>query len=254
MLDIFSLNGRVALVTGSSRGLGWIIAKSLAQAGAHVVLNGRDRALLDRRLVELNDLGLNGSAIDGDIRDDKVAEGLIEAVERDQGRLDILLNNAAYGVPKGAFETSDAEWQEVLGIALTQCYRLSRKAAPIMARHNWGRIVMVSSVNARIGRGTNTAYIAAKAGLEGLTRALGAEFAPLGICVNAIAPGYMITDGPQPLRKDPKMHDWLAGRSPLKRWGRSDELAGIAVYLASDACSFCIGQVITVDGGMSVVI
>jgi gluconate 5-dehydrogenase len=254
MRALFSLEDRVALVTGASTGLGLAMAEGLAAAGAHVVMNARNAERLEASRARLVAAGLTASAIAFDTTDRRAATAAIERIRSERGRLDILVNNAAYGVPKTAIETSEAEWTEVIDVALGSCLRLSRQAAPIMAERRWGRIIMISSVNARIVRGTNTAYVAAKAGLEGLTRALAAELAPMGINVNAIAPGYIATKEDTPLRRDPQLRDWIAGRTALKRWGRPEELAGAAVYLASEAASYTTGHVLTVDGGMTVML
>ncbi len=226
MLEVFSLEGRVALVTGASRGIGAAIAEGLARAGAHVVMNARNAEPLTAAVERLKAAGLAASALAFDTMDAPAASAAFEQIKAAHRRLDILVNNAAYGVPKNTLETSDAEWAEILNVALTSCVRLSRQAVPMMAEQRWGRIIMISSVNARIVRGTNTAYVAAKAGLEGLTRAMAAEFGQLGINVNAIAPGYIATNEATQLRTNPALRQWIAGRTVLKRWGRADELAG----------------------------
>ncbi|MBI1775986.1 MAG: SDR family oxidoreductase [Proteobacteria bacterium] len=254
MLEIFSLKERVALVTGASHGLGAAMAEGLARAGAHVVMNARGAERLQTAVRALKDAGLSVSASPFDTMDAPAARAALERIKAEHGRLDILINNAAYGVPKNTLETSDGEWSEILNVALTSCVRLSRQAVPMMAERRWGRIIMISSINARIVRGTNTAYVAAKAGLEGLTRAMASEFAEFGINVNAIAPGYIATNEGTALRTNPQLRDWIAGRTVLKRWGRAAELAGAAVFLASEAASYTTGHVLTVDGGMSIAI
>ncbi|MBU3738671.1 MAG: SDR family oxidoreductase [Rhodoferax sp.] len=251
---LFSLAGRVALVTGASRGLGWGMARALAGAGARVVLNGRDPATLAARQAEIEAAGGLADVAAFDVRDRQAGDAAIDAIVARHGALDILVNNAAFGVPRDFFDISDDDWRLSLDVALDACFRLSQKAAAGMAARGWGRIVMISSVNARIGRATNTPYITAKAGLEGLTRGMAAELATRGITVNAIAPGYMATDINTVFRAQPGRYDWILNRTPMKRWGTADDLMGATLFLCSDASAFMTGQVMVIDGGMTVVI
>ena len=251
MNQLFDLSGRVALVTGASRGLGFGMAQGLAHAGAHVVLNGRDAATLQERCAEIQAEGGSAEIAAFDVRERAAGDAAIGAIEQRHGKLDILINNAAFGVPRDFLDTSDEDWRTALDVALDSCFRLSRRAASGMVARGWGRIVMISSVNAQISRGTNTSYIAAKAGLEGLTRGMAVELAARGVTVNAIAPGYMATDINTVFRADPARTQWIAQRTPMKRWGRPDEIAGAAVFLSSEASAFCTGHVLVVDGGMT---
>ena len=182
------------------------------------------------------------------------ADAAIDTIEREFGALDILINNAAFGVARDFLDTSDDDWRTVLDVALDSCFRMSRKAAAGMVRRGWGRIVMISSVNARISRGTNTNYITAKAGLEGLTRGMAVELATKGVTVNCIAPGYMATDINTGFRADPQRYEWIRNRVPMKRWGSPQDLAGAAVFLSGDASAFITGQVLVADGGMTIAI
>jgi gluconate 5-dehydrogenase len=234
VLDIFSLKGKVALVTGSSRGLGWAMAQALSGAGAHVVLNGRDRVALDARAAEL-----------------ETAAGVAE-IEQRLGRLDIVICNAGIVIRKPSLDTTDQEWTTVLDTDLTTCFRVAREAARVMVKHSWGRIIMISSVMGSIARPTIASYVASKAGLHGLTRALAVEFGPLGINVNCIGPGFYPSEANEVVRNDKSFYDWVSARSPLNRWGDPKELGGAAIYFASEASSFCNGQVLTIDGGMTV--
>ena len=254
MRSLFSLQGRVALVTGASRGLGFGMAQGLAQAGAHVILNGRDPTTLELRRAELQASDGTATIAPFDVCDRQAADAAIDEIEHRFGKLDILINNAAFGVPRDFLDTSDDDWRTALDVALDSCFRLSRRAARGMAQRGWGRIVMIGSVNARINRGTNSSYITAKAGLEGLTRGMAVELATRGITVNCIAPGYMATDINTGLRADPARYDWILNRTPMKRWGKPEDLAGAAVFLSSDASAFLTGQVLVIDGGMTIAI
>jgi len=254
MNNPFSLQGRVALVTGASRGLGAGMALGLAQAGAHVVLNGRNRESLLARQQEIAAAGGQASIAPFDVCQRADADAAIDAIEDAHGHLDILINNAVTGVPRDFFDISDDDWRLSLDSALDACFRLSRKAAAGMVARGWGRIVMISSVNARISRGTNTAYITAKAGLEGLTRGMAVELAAKGVTVNAIAPGYMATDINTEFRADPQRYEWIRMRTPMQRWGTPQDLAGAAVFLSGDASGFITGQTLVADGGMTIAI
>jgi len=252
--QIFSLQGRVALVTGASRGLGFAMAQGLAQAGALVVLNGRDTATLALRRADIEAAGGQAEIAAFDVCDRLAADAAMDAILARHGRLDILINNAAFGVPRDFFDISDEDWRLSLNVALDSCFRLSRKAAAGMAAQGWGRIIMISSVNARIGRATNTPYITAKAGLEGLARGMATELATRGVTVNCIAPGYMATDINTKFREQPGQYEWIRNRTPMKRWGAPEDLMGAAVFLASEASAFMTGQVMVIDGGMTVAI
>lgn len=254
MKSSFSLEGRVALVTGGSRGLGFGMACGLADAGATVVLNGRVPAILEARRAEIEQRGGKASIASFDVCDRVAADAAIDEIARRHGSLDILINNAAWGVPHDLFETTDQEWRDVLNVALDSCFRLSRRAAAGMVKRGWGRIVMISSINARISRGTNTAYVTAKTGLEGLTRGLAVELANKGVTVNCIAPGYMETEINDDFKADPPRYEWIRNRTPMKRWGQPDEIAGAAVFLSSNASAYVTGHVLVADGGMSIAI
>ena len=250
ILEQFSLNERVALVTGSSRGLGWAIAQALAEAGAHVVLNGRSAATVEPRAQELAARGLAASISTFDVNDPKGPVDGVAAIAEKHGRLDILVNNAGIVRRALAVDTTDAAWQAVLDTDLTACFRMSREAAKPMIKRRWGRIINISSVMGTFARPTIASYVASKAGIHGLTRALAVELMPHGITVNCIGPGFYPSQANEIVRKDQKFYDWVCGRTPAGRWGDPRELGGAAVYFASEASSYCNGQVLTIDGGM----
>ncbi len=248
----FDLTGRLALVTGSSRGLGWAFAQALAGAGARILLHGRDEAALQARAEDLRALGTPAAGtLRFDVTDGPAVLDAMAQLGKTHGALDILVNNAGGTVRKPVLETTDDDWQRVIDADLTACFRLSREALRLMVPAGRGRIIMVSSIMGHLARPTIPAYIAAKTGLHGLVRALAVEFARSGVTVNAIAPGYFPTEANQGVRADPVFNDWIVSSTPMGRWGIPGELGGAAVFLASDAASFVTGTVLTVDGGFT---
>ncbi len=251
MSGLFWLEGRIALVTGASRGLGFAIAEALAAHGAHVILNARNERLLREATGKLGAMGYHTEALPFDVTD---AEATVDAVERIRevhGRLDILVNNAGIQLRKPLLEWRDEEFEKILAANLVACFRLAREAARLMLEGGAGRIVNIGSVTGFLARGSIHAYVAAKTGLHGLTRSLAAELGPRGVLVNGIAPGFFATDMNEALVADTEFSGWVERRTPLGRWGAARELGGAAVFLASDAASYVNGHILVVDGGLS---
>ncbi|MCC7276300.1 MAG: glucose 1-dehydrogenase [Alphaproteobacteria bacterium] len=251
-LSMFDLTGRVALVTGGSRGIGWEMARALATAGASVAVVGRDRATLDARVADLEGMGSAGFGIAADLSDPKAGAGVVAECEAHFGRVDILVNNAGVNHRRPLAEFDLADFERVLATNLTSCFALAKAVAPGMAARGHGRIISTSSIMASTARPTIVAYVAAKGGLSSMTRGLAVELGPGGITVNAIAPGFIATDMTTPLQQNPEFDAMIHGRTPLRRWGRVDDLAGATVFLASDAASYLTGQTIIIDGGLTI--
>ncbi|MEU0966286.1 SDR family oxidoreductase [Streptomyces sp. NPDC005917] len=243
----FTLTGRTALVTGSVRGLGLEMARGLAGAGARVILNGRDAQTLEAAAGRLREAGLHVTDAAFDVTDREAAAETVTAL----GAIGILVNNVGHRDRRGVHEMTPDELSALLDVHLTSAYALSQTIARGLAeRGNPGRIINVSSVVGQLGRIGDVAYATAKAGLDGLTRALAADLGPSGTTVNSVAPGTFATDVNAEPAEDPEWERWLRTRTALGRWGRPAEIAGIVVFLASDAASF-MGQTIAVDGGMT---
>lgn len=249
---MFRLDGKVALITGASRGLGWAMARALASQGARVVLNGRDGATLDARVAELAALGLQAEAAAFDVTDTDAMVAAVQATARRHGRLDAVCANAGvqHRSPVAAFPLDD--FRRVVDTNLTAVWALAREAARVMQPAGRGRIVITGSMTAIAARPTVSAYIASKGAVHALTRALAVELGPQGVTVNCIAPGYFGTEMNTALVEDPTFNGWVTGRTPVGRWGRPEEIGAAAVYLASDEAAFVNGHTLVVDGGFSV--
>jgi NAD(P)-dependent dehydrogenase (short-subunit alcohol dehydrogenase family) len=251
-MDRFDLKNRVAVVTGGSRGIGKAIALAFGEAGATVVVAARKVDLLAGVAKEIEARGGKGLYVTIDLTRDEDIDRLIrEAVER-CGGIDILVNNSGIGpFVKKSEEVTKEMWQEVLQVNLMAPFILCREAAKIMMKQNWGRIINVASVGGILALPRQIAYCATKAALIEMTKVLAIEWTPrYNITVNAIAPGYVVTDLTEGMRASAKISQNLLQRIPISRFGEVDEIAGAALYLASESSSFTTGSVLVVDGGM----
>ena len=252
MSKLFDLTGRAILVTGASRGIGFAMAETLAQHGAAVILNARDPEALEAKAELIRGQGLKAEIAPFDVTDADASREALERIDRDHGRLYGLINNAGVQHRSPILEFTTADFERVVSINLTSCFTNSREAIRLMAPHGGGRIINTVSMLGPQARPTVPAYIAAKEGLRAMTRALAVEVGVQGILVNAIAPGYIATELNQALLDNKEFSDWVVSKTPAGRWGQPSELGGGAVFLMSEAGAFVNGQILSIDGGMSV--
>ena len=247
----FRLDGKRALVTGSSTGIGLAIARGLAQAGATVVLNARNAERLEatRALLAAEGLAVHARAFD--VTDQDAVRAAVDAIEAGIGPIDVLVNNAGMSRRGPLHELPRADWDAVMRGNLDSVFFVGQAVAQKMVARRRGRIVNIASITAELPRPTNGAYSTSKAAVKMLTRAMAIDLAPHGVAVNAIGPGYFKTELTGALANDEAFDRWITGRTPMRRWGDLPELAPAAVFLASDAASFVTGHMLVVDGGLT---
>lgn len=249
ILDKFKLDGKVALVTGASTGLGQAIAIALAEAGANVAAHGRSDGDTDETCKTIEKLGRKSFAVSGDMADKEVPRSIVEKVINQFGRIDILINNAGMIRRTPAVDFSEEDWATVLEVNLSSVFRLSQAVGRNMIENGGGKIVNIASLLSFQGGITVPAYTASKSGVAGLTKALANEWAKDNVNVNAIAPGYMATNNTTALRADETRNRQILERIPAGRWGTPDDISGAAVFLSSAASDYLQGHILTVDGG-----
>ncbi len=252
MDSLFSLAGKTALVTGSGRGIGFTMAMGLGRAGARVVVNDLSPDAVDAAVDELRRAGVEASGEVFDVTDKTAVVAGIDRMEKDVAPLDILFNNAGIHRRAPLVDMAESEWKAVIDTNLTSAFLVGQRAARGMIGRGRGKIVNICSLNCLLPRPTIGNYSAAKGGLVLLTRAMTVEWAKHNIQANGIAPGYILTDMTRPLSQDPERNAWITGRTPANRWGSPEDLIGAAVFLSSSSSDFVNGQVLFVDGGMSV--
>ena len=256
MKNLFSLKGRVALVTGASYGIGFAIATGFANAGATIVFNDLRQELVDRGIAAYRELGIEAHGYVCDVTDESAVGGLIRQIEEDVGSVDILVNNAGIIKRIPMIEMTAEQFRQVIDVDLNAPFIVSKAVLPSMIARGHGKIINICSMMSELGRETVSAYAAAKGGLKMLTRNICAEYGQYNIQCNGIGPGYIATPQTAPLREkqpDGSMHpfdSFIRAKTPANRWGEAEDLIGPAVFLASDASDFVNGHILYVDGGI----
>ena len=248
--DLFGLEGKTALITGSARGLGFTIAQGMAQAGATIIINDVVEDRIKKAEKAFKDHGLKAVGALFDITDAAAVATHITRLEREVGPIDILFNNAGIQIRHPIEEFPEEEWERIIRVNLTGVFLVSKYAAKGMIQRRRGKIIHMCSMQSELGRPTITPYAASKGGVKMLVRGMATEWGKHNIQVNGIGPGYFITEMTRALVEDEKFNSWLCGRTPANRWGDPSELVGAAIFLASKASDYVNGHVLYVDGGM----
>ena len=248
--SLFDLSGRTALITGSSRGIGFAFAQGLAEAGAKVIVNSRQANVVDEAVKKLQALGLDAVGAAFDVADEASVEAAFAGFDQQGLAVDILINNAGIQHRQPMVELSLADWQRVMDTNLTAAFLVGRAAARRMiARGQGGKIINIGSLTSEAARATVAPYTVAKGGIKLLSKAMAAEWAQFNIQANSIGPGYILTDMNEALVNNPSFDAWVKSSNPARRWGQPEELVGTAVFLSSAASNYINGQIIYVDGG-----
>lgn len=251
ILNQFSLKGKTALITGASYGIGFAIAKAFSAAGAAIVFNDINKELVDKGLSSYKQEGIDAHGYVCDVTDEKAVDGFISKVEKEAGNIDILVNNAGIIKRIPMCDMTAEEFRKVVDVDLNAPFIVSKAVIPSMIKNGHGKIINICSMMSELGRETVSAYAAAKGGLKMLTRNIASEYGQYNIQCNGIGPGYIETPQTAPLRvKGHPFNDFIISKTPAARWGKTDDLMGPAVFLASDASNFVNGHILYVDGGI----
>ncbi|HEP1480100.1 TPA: gluconate 5-dehydrogenase [Streptococcus pyogenes] len=256
MENMFSLQGKIALITGASYGIGFEIAKAYAQAGATIVFNDIKQELVDRGMAAYRELGIEAHGYVCDVTDEAGIQQMVSQIEDEVGVIDILINNAGIIRRTPMLEMAAEDFRQVIDIDLNAPFIVSKAVLPSMIAKGHGKIINICSMMSELGRETVSAYAAAKGGLKMLTKNIASEFGEANIQCNGIGPGYIATPQTAPLRErqaDGSRHpfdQFIIAKTPAARWGKTEDLAGPAVFLASDASNFVNGHILYVDGGI----
>ena len=253
-LSLFSLEGKIALVTGSGQGIGLALAEGLSEAGAHVVLNGRDKAKLERARQALAAAGRKASVAAFDVTDQKAVEAGIAEIEAEIGPIDILINNAGMQKRAPITEFPVEGWHEVMNTNLHSVFYVTQAVTKRMVPRKRGKIINIGSVMSELGRATIIPYTASKGAVKMMTRGLAAELGKHNIQANAIGPGYFATEINAALIADEAFSNWVSSRTPAGRWGETKELVGAAIFLSAPASDYVNGHLLMVDGGLTAVV
>lgn len=254
MNNLFDLSGKIALITGSTKGIGNVLARGLAQYGATVIINDRNNIRADEAARKLINDGYSAVGFAFDVTKSNEVTRAINNIENEVGEIDILINNAGVQRRHPFIEFPEDEWDQVIDVNQKGVFLVSQQVAKYMKERNKGKIINICSMQSELGRKSITPYAASKGAVKMLTRSMCVELAEYNIQVNGIAPGYFETDMTSSLVKDNDFSKWLYQRTPAGRWGKPEELIGAAVYLSSRASNFVNGQLLFVDGGMSVAV
>jgi gluconate 5-dehydrogenase len=250
LTELFDLTGKVALITGSSRGLGYAMAEGLAQAGATVILNGRNQERLDATVSEFKDKGYLVHSAVFDVTQSAEIKKQVAHITETVGTIDILINNAGIQHRQPLEEFDESAWRNVMDVNVNGVFLTSQAVVPSMIKQKSGKIINIASLMSSVSRATISAYVASKGAVSQLTKSMSTEWAQHNIQINAIAPGYFKTELNVALFTDPEFNAWIEQRTPAGRWGEPEELVGVAVFLASNASSYINGQMLIIDGGM----
>ncbi|AIR84854.1 gluconate 5-dehydrogenase [Pantoea sp. BL1] len=254
MSQLFSLEGKRVLLTGSARGIGFLLARGLGEAGAEVIVNATTEQGAEQGAAKLRELGLRAHAKAFDVTQSAQVQQAVDEIEAEWGPIDILVNNAGIQRRRPFLEFPEQDWNDVIAVNQTAVFLVSQTVAKKMVDRQRGKIINIGSMQSELGRDTITPYAASKGAVTMLTRGMCVELARHNIQVNAIAPGYFVTEMTQALADDPAFTGWLTKRTPAARWGKPEELIGAAVFLASGASDFVNGHLLFVDGGMRVAV
>ncbi len=250
-IQLFDLSGKLALITGASRGIGFTLAKGLARAGCEVILNARERQRVDAAVAALRSEGFIAHGAVFDVCDADNIEEKIATIESEIGAIDILINNAGIQIRAPLHEFDSADWRRLLDVNLTGAFLVAKAVVPAMIERRCGKIINICSVQSELARPTIAPYTAAKGGLKNLTKGMATDWGKYNIQANGIAPGYFKTEMTKSLYEDEKFDAWLCARVPANRWGDPEELIGAAIFLASRASDYVNGQILYVDGGLT---